>query len=348
MTRRRRVAEALELMAPLKQGMLCVESYRLFRTVVATVESDNLLWHPAELLVIGAFKWHMKPPFVGDPAELVHFLRHCLLEQENGLDRDQPIERIMLALGGATADEIGEGLAKIDFTEPLFLKGICHALRKEAPYRLRRATVAFLRHLDAQFFDTKHTFGQEQVTALISGWSASAKESWDENPHRTILEALVTTLMGLLGSPFWRDHIPKERWDILQLIGSLGGKLPHPLYRCLKNPTIIPYLEGVRKRDPGSSVFIQWVAVMWMKYPDLSEEVKTQLRKTTREIAGGPSKHDISAYLSLLDGEIERDRDRIGTRTSWSFEEDVVGLRTRHDTLLSARQVLAVIQKSPF
>ena len=340
--------EALELMAPLKQEMLCVESYKLFRSVIATVESENWLWRPAELLMVGAFKWHMKPPFVGDPAELVHLLRRCLLEQEKGSVQDEPIERIMLALGGASADELGGGLARFDFTDPLFFNGICHALRKDAPYRLRRAAVAFLRHLDSQLFDTNKTFDEEKATALIFGWSISAKESWDKDLRPVTMEALVTTLTGLLDSPFWRVYIPKERWDILQLISSLGGELPRSLYRCFGNLAIIPYLLEMRTRDPGSGIFTQWVAVMWMRYPDLSEEVKTQLRKTTKEIVGGPSKNDISTYLSLMDAEIERDRNRIGVHTSWSFEEDAVRSRTRHDTLLLGRQILAGIQKFPF
>jgi hypothetical protein len=340
--------EALELVAPLKQRELCAESYKLFRTVMAAVESDNWLWKPAELLMVGAFKWNAELPPVGDPAELVDLLRHCLLEQEaQGLVRDEPIEHIMLALGGAT-DKIGEGLARVDFTEPLFINGICHALRKDAPYRLRRATVAFLRHLDAQFFNANKTFDKEQSTELVSKWSTSAKESWDKDLTQVLAEALVTTLMGLLDSPFWRDHIPKERWDILRLISGLGGKLPRSLYRCFKNLTIIPHLREMRMRDRGSDVYTQWVAIMWMKYPDLSEEVKTQLMKTTKEIAGGPSKNDISTYLSLLDNEIERDRNRIGAHASWSFEEDVVKSRKRHDTLLLARQMLAGVQKFPF
>ena len=334
-------------MAPLKHEMLCVESYKTFRTVMASVESDNWLWHPAELLMLGAFKWHMEPPFVGDPADLVHFLRHCLLERERGLVRDEAIERIMLALAGATADELGGGLSRVDFTEPLFLNGICHALRRDAPYRLRRATVAFLRHLDAQLFDPNQTFDEDQATELVSGWSVSARESWDKGLNSVVAEALVTTLAGLLDSPFWREHIPSERWDILRIIGSLDSKIPSSLYRCFKNLTVIPYLREMRMRGRDPSAFTQWVAIMWMKYPDLSEEVKTQLKKTTKEISGAP-RNDISAYLSLLEAEIERDQKRIGACSSWSFEEDAVKSRARHDTLLLARQILTGIHKSPF
>jgi hypothetical protein len=180
----------------------------------------------------------------------------------------------------------------------------------------------------------------------MSKWSTSAKESWDKDLTQVLSEALVTTLMGLLDSPFWRDHIPKERWDILRLISGLGGKLPRSLYRCFKNLTIIPHLRGMRMRDGGPDVYTQWVAILWMKYPDLSEEVKTQLMKTTKEIANGLSKNNISTYLSLLDKEIERDRNRIGAHASWSFEEDVVKSRKRHDTLLLARQKLAGAQEN--
>lgn len=332
--------DALELVVPLKQEMLCAESYNLFRTVIATVDPDDWLWRPAELLMVGAFKWQMDPPSVEDSEGLVYFLRRCLSEQEKGVVQDEPIERIMLALGGVAAGEIGGGLA---FTEPPFLNGIYYALREDAPYLLRRATVIFFRHLDTQFFDT---FRTKQAAELVSRWSTSAKESWDKDLCQVLAEALVTTLMELLDSPFWRDHIPKERWDILRLISGLGGKLPRPLYRCLKNPTIIPYLREMRGR--GSGVFTQWLAIMWMKYPDLSEEVGTQLRKATKEIANGPSKNDITTYLSLLDGEIDRDRERVGVYASWSFEEGAVGSRTRHETLLSARGILAGIQKFPY
>ena len=214
----------------MKQEMLCVESYKVFRTVMGTVESHEWLWRPAELLMFGAFKWHMDPPSTGDPAELVCFLEHCLLERESGLVRDEPIERIMLAPAGATADELNGGLEKVDFTEPLFFDGICRALRNEASYRLRRTTVTFLRHLDAQFFDPNKTVSKEQASALMSGWSISAKELWDKCLNPVLAEALISTLMGLLHSPFWREHIPTERWDILRIVSSLDSNLPGSLH----------------------------------------------------------------------------------------------------------------------
>ena len=76
------------------------------------------------------------------PGRARAFPRTPPLEQESGSVRDEPIERIMLALGGGggvTADEpLGGGLKKVDFTESLFFNEIYHTLRKGPPYRIPR------------------------------------------------------------------------------------------------------------------------------------------------------------------------------------------------------------------
>jgi len=321
-----------------------MESFELFRAIVANVDSDEWFWRPAELLLVGAFKWNGFRPFVGDPADLLHFLRRCLLDQENGLVRDEPIEQIMFALGGAPEDEISAGLARVDFSEPLFFKGLCHALRKGAPYRLRRATVAFLRHLDTQLFKTNTTFSEEQATELVSGWSTSAHESLEVSEHPLLIQASVTTLLGLLDSPFWRKLIPDERWDILKYFNGIDEELmPPAAYRCFENPTIIPHLLELRERGVGA--FTPWMAIMWAKYPDLSEEVSAQLGRTTRGVAYSLSKSTVDFYASVMDGEIERVRRKINSHHSWSFEEAIVKLRSRRDALQLARQELGQIQR---
>lgn len=48
--------------------------------------------------------------------------------------------------------------------------------------------------------------------------------------------------------------------------------------------------------DRGSGALTQWAVTAWMKCPGLSEEVKTQLRKTTKEIANLP-RNEFSTYL---------------------------------------------------
>ena len=331
-------------MTGLKDKAACVESFQLFRTMVAVVYSDHRFWRPTELSLVGAFGWNGCRPFVGDPTDLLYFLRRCFSDQEQGLVRDKPIEQIMFALGGAPPDEISGGLSMADFTEPLLFNGLCRALRNCAPYRLRRATVAFLRHLDTQLFDTNTRFTEDQATELVSGWSASARESLDRSKHPLLVQATVTTLLGLLDSPFWRKFIPDEHWDILQHLHGIDDELlPRPLYRCLKNVTIIPHLLELLER--GVSAFTLWVALMWAKHPNLSEEVKTQLGNTTEGVAHSTSKSTVAFYASVMDEEIERLRRKISSHHSWSLSEDIVKLRERRDMLQLARQDLARIQR---
>lgn len=341
--------EALGLIVHLKQEEACVESFGLFHTVAAAVDehSDRLLWHPVELSLVGAFNWDGFRPWVGDPSALVRILRLCLLEQDRGMGRDGPIENIMFALAAASADEIGKGLAEVDFTEPLFFNGICRALRENAPYRLRRATVIFLRHLDTQLFGVdilKKGFSNGQINALMSDWSASAKESWDTKQHPLLRQALVTTLLGLLDSPFWRKFIPSERWDMLKLLGGIDDELvPPSLYRCLKNTNVIEHL--LRIHFQGSAALTLWIALLWAKYPDLSDYVRNQLRRTTERMVGSPFSDNLGVYLSILEREMERVRRKIDSPNSWPFGMGIVELREKREMLKEKQNMLRVARE---
>ena len=335
---------ALELLMPLKQKEVCIQSAELFRTIMTDVASDGSLWRPAGLSLAGAFKWDMVRPVVKDTVPFMCFLRRCLSEQEGGLPRDEPIEYVIHAIAAAPADEVSEGLARVDFTEPLFFDGICHALRKDATTRLRRLTVILLRHLDAQYFNTNKTFSKEQATVLVDRWSASGKISWDTKLHPVLGEALVTTLMGLLDSQFWREYIPEERWDIFKLLGGVNeAHLPHSFYRCLSNTDILPFLE--ERGNRGSGACAQWLAIMWAWYPDLSAAVRAQLEGTTKK---QPQNH-ISIYLSIAQREREQVRARLTSHHSWSLEEDkdIDRLRARYDALREACGKLSEIADKP-
>lgn len=368
-----RTIEALKLLEPLKHKSLCVESYELFRkvvvvdaqanntvpamaqldntvtaaaqdgnTVTATARESGGLWHPVGLLLSGAFKWKMEPPCIGNPECLLDFLDHCLKGEQ---DQDGPTERVMLALGGATTDELRNGLAKLEVTEKPFLSGICRALREGAPYLLRRATVTFLRHLDEYLFDSNRlpagkspeALFSEYARDLVSGWSSSAEESMAREPTLVLAEALVTTFAGLLDSPFWRGYIPDGRWEILRFINNLDGKLPHSLHRCLQNREIIEYL-GHQK----CTHLAKWLAIMWKKYPHLSKDVEMQLIDTTKT-----RPKEIPAYLSVLDGEIERDQNKVNVGRSVFSEAEFVELKRRLKKLRSGRKVLERMREPP-
>ena len=327
-------------MAHLKQENLCDESYKLFLAIMASGGLDDWLWRLAELSLIGAFKWDIPQPQVEDPTPIVQFLAHCFEKQEEGVMVDDPVERGMLALASAPAGAIGDGIARFDFTRPLFFNGICRALRDDAPYPLRRATVTFLRHLDTQLFNTNKTFGEDQVKALISGWSSSTQEVLQGEHDQLLEEALFATLMGLLDSLLWREHIPESRWSILKSFGGIAEEqIPPSFYRCVKNSTIIPNLKT--RGALGRTILAQWATILWERYPDLSEEVQSQLENTTRKMIAGSSKHTLSSYLTIVDGEIQRIKDKINSHVSWSLGDDGERLRTKLDSLRSARKKLA-------
>ena len=333
-------------MAHLKQERLSTESYDLFLTIMANVDSDNRLWHLAELSLIGAFQWEFPTqPHVGDPAELMRFLEHCLLEREAG-NVDLPLERVYLALADTPSEVIDEGIARVDFTQPLFFNGICRALRKGEPYLLRRAAVLFLPHLDTQFFNMDRFFSSDQVDEFISGWSSFAGESLEREPCTLLAGALFATLMGLLDSPFWRRYIPPERWNILASpgIGMVGERVPPSFLRCAKNPAVIPYLEQVGDGGPG--VLTHWATILWAKYPDLSKDVREQLGKVTDRMAGDTSYPGHPAYLDVVNEQIKQIEGNLDSH-SWSLGEAVVELRERLRSLRDARGVLESIEKRP-
>ena len=333
--------EALGLIAHLKQEKLCVESYKLFLVIMAAVDSDDWLWNPAQLSLIGAFQWGTRQPHVGDPASLVRFLKHCFLEQERGAVVDDTVERIMLALAGAPAEVISDGIARVDFMKPLFFNGICHALRNGAPHLLRRATITFLRHLDAQLFDNNKTFDADQVKAFITVWSSSAHESLEKEHGELLTQSLFAILMGLLDSSFWREHISWERWSMLKLLSGIAEeRIPHSFYRCAKNPTIVGHLSQVDPR--GVNVLAQWAAILWAKYPDLSKEVQGQVEGVTEIMAIRQSRVNLSSYLTIVEGQIKRVEVKISS-CSWSFGGDVAELRKRLDSYRTAHGKLKSI-----
>ena len=332
-------------MAHLKLGKLYTKSYHLFLTIMADVDSDHGLWRPAELSLIGAFQWGALGPHVEDPASLMRFLEHCLSDQESGIVVDLPMERVMLALASTPSEDISKGIAGVDFTQPLFFNGICRALRNGAPHLLRRATVAFLPHLDAQFFYTDKTFSKNQVEEFISGWSSSAEELL-KGCCKLVSRALFATLTGLLDSPFWQVNTPRERWPwgVLVLPGVIGGRLPVSFYRCAKNPTVIQYLGQVDARGP--KVLAHWAAILWAMYPDLSEDVRTQLEEATKRMVDCLSDRSLPKYLKLVDGQRQQVQDKLKP-DSQSLGEAAAELRGRLELLQTARGALIGIQKIP-
>lgn len=336
--------EALSLTTLLKYDKACDSNYALFRSIMATVHLEPWLWHPVQLSFIGAFGWDTSFPPIGDPKEMLDFLEHCLTTQESGVVQDHPIERVFCALAFSADEEAWRrSLEVVDFSQPRFVNGFCHALRRGAPYLLRRSTVLILSHLDEQLFNIDPNLlpSPRQASNLVTGWSSAVMGSLKQKPTNILKKSAVTTLFILMDSPFWREYIPAERLTILEHASVIGDDLPDPFCRCLQNPDILPYLKEANR---GMSIL--WVLIQWVNFPHLSDDIKAQLEPATKEAWARGRRGDPGAFVSIIDKEIARLEREIQVYDPWSFETQAVKLRTKLEDLRGARKELVQVKKS--
>ena len=324
-------------MVPVRDGRICTKNYKLFCTIMASVHLDDSLWEPARIALSGAFKPDYGMPPVDDPRSLLDFLHHHFWVHEGGTVQDGPIETALCVLAFGSVGNAPKEVARFDFTSQTPFRGLCYALRKDGPYLVKRACVFLLSFLDDQLFNAGKTFPVDDARALVAGWAHSAKLAVDTKVHEELRQMTLTTLMSLLDSPFWREFIPPERWDFLRHVGTLDDpELPSSFYRCLGNTTVIPYLKQVVNQE----AFLTWLVILWTKYPDVSPAVKAQLEAETLEVAEGPRRGNIPIYISIMDEEMERIRQKAKGHYAWSFDQEAVELRARQNSLSEAYQKL--------
>ena len=337
----------MDLVTLWKDDRVCDSSYTLFRRIMPTVHSDNWYWHPAWLSFRGAFGWDSSLPPVGGPEEMLDFLKQSLVIQESGIDQDELIERVFCALAFSADEEVWRRIHEIvDFSEPLFVNGLRHALRRSAPYLLKRSTVFILPSLDEQLFksnvNSRVPPDPASAMSIVAGWSSAVVKALKENATDHLKWSAVTTLFSFMDSPFWRKYIPPERLSILGYASVIRNEVPDPFRRCLQNPEILPYLK-----EKNKEMSILWVLIQWVNYPHLSERAKTELEESaTREVWAGGRRGDPASFISIMDKEIARLQQEIQAYDAWSFDARVVRLRENLDDLQGARKKLVKIKKS--
>jgi len=334
----------LSLTTLLKYDKVCDGSYALFRSIMERLHSEHWLRDSVQLSFIGAFGWDGSLPPVGDPKGILEFLEHCLAAQESGVVQDHPIERVFCALAFSADEEVWRrSLQMVDFSQPRFVNGFCHALRRGAPYLLRRSTVFILPYLDEQLFnpDSGVPPSPEQARTLVIGWSSAVAAALKQKPTDRLKKSAVTTLFSLMDSPFWRKHIPAERLTILEHASLIGDEVPDPFRRCLQNPDVLTYLK---ETDRGMSIL--WVLIQWANFFHLSEDIKGGLETATVGAWAWGRRGEPAAFVSIMDTEISRLEREVQTYDPWSFEARAVTLRTRLEDLRGARKKLVKIKKS--
>jgi len=345
-----RALQSTELIAPLSSNGVPAKSYGLFRLVMQASVSpafpQEKKWEASRLTMRGAFRWECFA-WVGDPHDILTFLNHHFdLAIKGGQNQDEPIGNAVRALVDSLRPVAIEALN--NSTEPSFVRGICHALQDNKPIRLRWFTLHFLCLVGDRWFNTPHPImDPDQMRSLCADWASavdSVYHSYD------IKRATLVVLFGMINSPHWRPHIVTETWKLLEYSTSVPDDSqprtwrvpydPKPLRRCLNNPELIEAIRNVESPDAMGL----WFNVLWLKYKELTPQVREQLETVTKEFAQGSRKTDLGMCLSVMDSELRKAGDALTQSNMRPTDPAAIALGTKIDNLQQARVALVALK----
>ena len=332
----------MRLIAPLSDNAIAQKSYDLFHVVmqvpVSFARSEEKKWDAARLTMYGAYKWDKFLPWVEDPQDILTFLNHHFdLATEGGQNQDEPIQNTLRALAYASGPDTIEALKCFDPTEPSFVRGICYLYGDKKPFELRKAALFFLPLIGDKWFNTPHPIMElDRMKSLCADW-ASAVDGIEHTDD--VQRATLTVLFGIINSPHWRPHIATEKWKLLEYFTSVPDD-SQPLRRCIDNPDLIDVIKGM---DNQAASFL-WLGILWLKYKELSPQVRVQLENATKELAKG-RRTDLEAYLTTVDSELRKAEDASMYYTTWSTDPTAVALREKIGSLKAARSTLSVLKR---
>ena len=332
----------MELIAPLSENDIATKSYRLFHIVmqapITEAYTQEKKWQAARFTMHGAYKSDKFLPWVGDPQDVLTFLRHHFeLAIQGGENPDDPIQSALRAFAYASNRSTIEALEDLDPTEPSFVRGICYIFQDDRPPQLRRAALFFLPLIGDKWFNTTTPImNPDHMRLLCADW-ASAVDGVELTYNAQ--KATLAVLLGMINSPHWRSHIVPNKWKLLEHFTSVPDD-SRPLRRCLENPELMSAISEVR--NPAAMAL--WLAILWSKYKELIPEVREQLETFTEEVAQGSGRTDLDRYLSWMDLELRKAEDSLMRHNAWSTDAAAVALRKKIDNLQQARVALLDIK----
>ena len=300
------------------------------------------LWESARLCVKGAYNANLADvPRAGDPKPLLRFLDHHMSlspEQRRGVGT-WPFYYVFYALSSASDEETDRGLAEYDFTSPIFINTVIESLENKDSEALRESAMLILAKLDSHLFTgTNETFkDEEKALRFVTAWSTVAPE-FLKNPGSSAGRAVIKVLLATAHLPCLREHVPKERWILIQHFPHIMLSNPPALQRCLNDTTIVPFLKPIA--DPQTPFL--WLTVLWLMYHNLSQDVRKQLEEETREIAAGSCFYNLDSYVDALDtytGNLDR---RIGALDP--LDHAASELQAKRQRIVDARRCLIGIK----
>lgn len=270
--------EALELVIMVHDERIGEKSFELFRKIMDLVESDNRLWQPARLSMRGAFSPIARVPRVDDLKTILDFLHHFISSQLRTAFGDEPIYHSFRAIVDSSDAVSRQGLARFDFTSPLFIQTITQVLSNKGYKDLQQMAVLVLPELDSQLFASDEAFRDPgKAKAFVDAWWAAVENCRTGKPQR-FDRAAAQVFFAIVNSPCLRDHIPPDAWDIADNFHYVREANPPSVQRCTQNVDLLAF---VKKASPKVGLRF-WMGMLWMEYHSLSKEVLDQMEEETR------------------------------------------------------------------
>lgn len=309
----------------------------------------NELWSTARLCLQGAYSAGTVPqvgdlerlvdlgvPRVEDPKHILEFLHYHM--QERASVGSLPIHHVFSALVVAANKESKCGLDAHNFSGSPLLDTIIEALENKAFAPLQRSTIFMLAQLDRHLFITEEAFQDPgKASRFVAAWSSAIHE-FLEDASRRVKKAVLEVLLAIAHLPCLREHLPKERWSLIEDFPFIMFGNP-PLQRCLEDTSIFEFLKNI---TDSRAPFI-WLGMLWITYDGLSPEVKEQLKSGTRWVAGKFS-DDLQSYVSLFDSYVKNLENQIAALDPLS--QTASSRRARREQMLQSKaQLVATIRE---
>ena len=303
---------------------------------VSPAYSREKKWNASRLTIHGAYKRNQPFPLVDDPRDLLTFLVHHFdLALEGDKTQDEPIQDALCVLAYASDPVTIKTLNDINLKNPSFIRGICYVYQNSKPLELRRAALFFLPLIADRFFNTTQPImGRDQMKSLCVDWASTVDDLEHLELTPDVQKAALTVLFGMINSPHWRPHIVTEKWKLLECFTSVPDD-SQPLRSCINNPDLIEVIKDVDYQDASSL----WLKILWLKYNELTPQVRGRLEMTTKEMAQGRRRTDLDKYLEAIDSELKK------AKEAPTQNEDADVPQTKIDNLQAARHALVGLKR---
>ena len=309
---------ALGIITQLGGVDVCVASYQLFRTIMASNDLTDQHWEAARLAAPRATQRGPDTPFsspgAGRPKEILKFLDYHLGLYGAGEDHGSSID---LAFGAIirsdpnwynpwvqhlTADsQTVECIRDFNCTSPSFVKGMRLIMRPKDPLGLHMEATRLISLVSDQWFDSPvpimepeemSEFCEHLAVFMVDGGSRALGAE----------KSGVTILFGMLRSPEWRKHIVTRLWSVFAYCRLIEEE-QESFRWCLRNA--IELLEFTRGLPDGEGLK-RWYVTLWLHYDKLDTTVRDEAEKIARDVSLSDGSSDQDSYLNLIRREVTR------------------------------------------